>query len=62
MTHEAAVDGGSGREEQVSLPRRVDAPRCPHTEEGERRCVLPPGHELEHVFPHQKASALSSGD
>jgi hypothetical protein len=62
MTHEAAVDGGSGRGEQVPLPRRVDALRCSYTEEGERRCVLPPDHELEHVFPHQKAPVTCSGD
>src|SRR3954453_8221135 len=46
MTHEATVDGGTGREEQVSLPRRADARRCSYTERGERRCVLPPDHEL----------------
>jgi hypothetical protein len=62
MSHETAVDGGTGREEQVSLPRRADAPRCPYTEQGERRCVLPPDHELEHVFPHQKASAMFPED
>ncbi|GAA2877557.1 hypothetical protein GCM10010517_39110 [Streptosporangium fragile] len=58
MTHEAAGDGGSGREEQTSLPRRIDALRCDHVEPGERRCVLPPGHDLDHVYPFQEAPAL----
>ncbi|MDP9867566.1 MULTISPECIES: hypothetical protein [Streptosporangium] len=56
MTHDPADDGGSGWEEGEALPRRSDAPRCPHTEI-DRRCVLPPGHELEHVYPHQQAAA-----
>ncbi|MDP9844425.1 hypothetical protein [Streptosporangium lutulentum] len=62
MTHEAAVDGVNGREEDMSLPRRADALRCPYAEQGERRCVLPSGHDLEHVFPHQMAPALYPGD
>jgi hypothetical protein len=62
MTHEATVDGGTGREEQVSLPRRADARRCSYTERGERRCVLPPDHELEHVLPHQKTSVMCPDD
>ncbi|MER5425983.1 hypothetical protein [Streptosporangium roseum] len=59
MTHDPAADDGSGwgEKDPASLPRRSDALRCPHTETG-RRCVLPPCHELEHVYPHQKAAAL----
>ncbi|MEV4250631.1 hypothetical protein AB0J63_45440 [Streptosporangium canum] len=59
MTHDLADNDGSGweTEDPASLPRRSDALRCPHTETG-RRCVLPPRHELEHVYPHQKAAAL----
>ncbi|WP_433238124.1 hypothetical protein ACQPYK_30220 [Streptosporangium sp. CA-135522] len=55
MTDNLAGEDGPGGEEQESLPRRSDALRCSHTEI-DRRCVLPPGHELEHVYPHQKAA------
>ncbi len=55
MTRKPAADGGSGEGEEQPLPRRLDAPRCPHTE-ADRRCVLPSGHELEHVYPHRKAA------
>ncbi|GAA3411576.1 hypothetical protein [Streptosporangium vulgare] len=60
MTDEAAAADGS--EETATLPRRVDALRCPHTEPGERRCVLPPDHELDHVYPHKKDPALCAGE
>ncbi|MEV7011420.1 hypothetical protein [Streptosporangium sp. NPDC051022] len=56
MTHQPAADGGLEDEEREPLPRRTDAPRCPHTED-DRRCVLPSDHELEHVYPHRKAAA-----
>ncbi|MGV9307602.1 hypothetical protein ACWENQ_26250 [Nonomuraea sp. NPDC004354] len=32
------------------LPMREDAERCPSTDRG-RRCVLPPGHRGDHVYP-----------
>ncbi|MEU0484598.1 hypothetical protein ABZ260_36140 [Streptosporangium sp. NPDC006013] len=60
MAEEVAVDGESGG--PAPLPRRDDASRCPHTEHDERRCVLPPGHDLKHVYPHQQAVALCGGD
>ncbi|MER7129485.1 hypothetical protein [Streptosporangium saharense] len=55
MTHQPAEDGELGLEEERTLPRRLEAPRCPSTEAG-RRCVLPVGHELGHVYPHRKAA------
>ncbi|GAA3102503.1 hypothetical protein [Streptosporangium carneum] len=55
MTHQPAVDGDPGQEEGEPLPRRLDAPRCPHTD-ADRRCVLPSDHELGHVYPHRKAA------
>ncbi|MEU0521200.1 hypothetical protein [Streptosporangium sp. NPDC006007] len=55
MTHQPADDGGSGHEEQSTLPRRDEASRCPHTEAG-RRCVLPSGHGLEHIYPYRKTA------
>ncbi|MFF5205587.1 hypothetical protein [Streptosporangium sp. NPDC000396] len=58
MTHDLADEGGSGRAELESLPRRSDALRCPHTE-ADRRCVLPPGHELDHVYPPQNAGPMT---
>ncbi|WP_329079411.1 MULTISPECIES: hypothetical protein [unclassified Streptosporangium] len=61
MTDEAAV-ADDGSEETATLPRRSDALRCPHIEYGERRCVLPPDHELDHVYPYQKAPALCAGE
>ncbi|MEU3168136.1 hypothetical protein [Streptosporangium sp. NPDC006930] len=61
MTDEAVVTD-AGSEETATLPRRSDALRCPHTEGGERRCVLPPGHDLDHVYPHQKAPVLCAGE
>ncbi|MFF4418229.1 hypothetical protein ACFYY8_37355 [Streptosporangium sp. NPDC001559] len=54
MTHQPAEDGEIGLEEELPLPRRLEAPRCPETESG-RRCVLPVDHELGHVYPHRKA-------
>ncbi|MFF5112553.1 hypothetical protein [Streptosporangium sp. NPDC000509] len=60
MTDEAVVT--DARSEETTLPRRSDALRCPHTEGGERRCVLPPDHDLDHVYPHQKAPALCAGE
>ncbi|MFJ2033608.1 hypothetical protein [Streptosporangium sp. NPDC087985] len=54
MTDNPDEVGPEGEEQE--LPRRSDAPRCPHTEL-DRRCVLPPGHELEHVYPYQKPAA-----
>ncbi|MBG0833091.1 hypothetical protein HS041_35900 [Planomonospora sp. ID67723] len=53
---ENGVRGVSGIAESVALPRRGEASRCPH-EEARRRCVLPPGHLLDHVYPHQRATA-----
>ncbi|MEU7894905.1 hypothetical protein AB0B45_18850 [Nonomuraea sp. NPDC049152] len=32
------------------LPMREDAERCPSTD-GDRRCVLPPEHRGDHVYP-----------
>lgn len=55
MTRQPAADGGSGHAEGGPLPRRTGALRCPRTED-DRRCVLPSGHELEHVYPHRKAA------
>ncbi|GAA3447181.1 hypothetical protein [Planomonospora venezuelensis] len=48
--------GASGIAEPASLPRRGETPRCAH-QEARRRCVLPPGHLLDHVYPHQRAAA-----
>jgi|GEM_PF-6711467 len=61
MTDEAAV-ADAGSEETATLPRRSDALRCPHAEGGERRCVLPADHALDHVYPHQKAPVLCVGE
>ncbi|GHH70988.1 hypothetical protein GCM10017673_23630 [Streptosporangium violaceochromogenes] len=57
MNHQPADDGGSGPAAQPELPRRAEAARCPHLEAG-RRCVLPSGHDLKHVYPYRKAVAV----
>lgn len=60
MAGEVVADDGSGG--PAPSPRRSDTSRCPHAEHDERRRVLPSGHDLEHVYPHQQAVALCGGD
>ncbi|MBG0816719.1 hypothetical protein [Planomonospora sp. ID82291] len=43
-------DGGQGSGAQATLPRREAALRCSQ-ENAHRRCILPPGHALDHVYP-----------
>ncbi|GGL54221.1 hypothetical protein [Planomonospora parontospora] len=44
------LDGRHGSAAQATLPRREAALRCPQ-ENAHRRCILPPGHVLDHVYP-----------
>ncbi|WP_230881845.1 hypothetical protein [Planomonospora sp. ID91781] len=46
-----ALDGRPGSSAaQARLPRREAALRCTQ-ENAHRRCILPPGHVLDHVYP-----------
>ncbi|GII01506.1 hypothetical protein Pta02_35140 [Planobispora takensis] len=57
---ENGIPGVAGAVEPMLLPRREDAPRCAH-QSARRRCVLPPGHTLEHVYPHQAVNGAVNG-
>ncbi|GIH93263.1 hypothetical protein Psi01_38930 [Planobispora siamensis] len=54
---ENGTPGVSETAESMLLPRRGDALRCAH-QSARRRCVLPPDHALEHVYPHQAVNAV----
>jgi hypothetical protein len=53
-----ASEGGHGSSAQATLPRREAALRCPQ-ENARRRCILPPGHALDHVYPPRGIGAAA---